>query len=51
MKPLWLQRAILGVLLLQSLITDQANGLPQLLDRARAWVLAEDEPAALKASG
>jgi hypothetical protein len=35
----------------QILITDQANGLPQLLDRARAWVLAEDEPTALKASG
>jgi hypothetical protein len=35
----------------QILITDQPNGLPQLLDQARAWVLAEDEPTALKASG
>jgi hypothetical protein len=35
----------------QILITDQDNGLPQLLDRARAWVLANDEPAALKACG
>lgn len=35
----------------QMLVTDQANGLPQLLDQARAWVLPEDEPAALKAKG
>ena len=35
----------------QMLMTDKANGLPQLLDRARAWVLAQDEPAALKVSG
>jgi hypothetical protein len=35
----------------QILVTDQANGLPQLLDQARAWVLSEDEPAALQASG
>ena len=35
----------------QILVTDEATGLPQLLDRARAWVLSEDEPAALRASG
>lgn len=33
----------------QILITDQVNGLSQLLDRASAWVLEKD-PAALKAS-
>jgi hypothetical protein len=35
----------------QILVTDQANGLPQLLDQARTWVLSEDEPAALQAKG
>ena len=35
----------------QILVTDQANGLAQLLDQARAWVLSEDEPAALQAKG
>jgi hypothetical protein len=38
-----------GAPLLQILITDQANGLPQLLDQARTWLLVNDEPAALKA--
>ena len=35
----------------QILMTDQASGLPQLLDRARDWVLEKTDPAALKACG
>jgi|1048.fasta_scaffold36734_2 hypothetical protein len=34
----------------QTFMTSHANGLPALLNQARAWALAEDEPALLRAS-
>jgi hypothetical protein len=40
----------LGAALLPILITNQANGLTQLLNRARARLLADDKASALKAS-